>query len=127
MAEAICRNCGAAKADGSAVCERCGAGPGETRDEIVESLFLSVSRFGDRGRRDAYRVTLDDFASRLRAGDRSFFDPAELDRLTRELHALMDRTGRRPWLTLLRIFLPAILFLFGLAGLGLVLTLLNGP
>lgn len=81
MADAICLRCGAPKKQAWHRCRRCRFDPKGDRDALVKSVYLSVGRYEDDARRDAYRVELDQVRRELEAGTPPVYDDQELARL----------------------------------------------
>ena len=80
MANAICIQCGSAKRCSTSVCGKCRLDPRSDVRTLAQSGILSVERFEDASDREHDSRELDDRAARIRAGDPSPFDEAEIQR-----------------------------------------------
>jgi hypothetical protein len=121
MSEAICVRCGAWKRQPWHPCRRCKFDPTRDREALVRSVYLSAGRFDSLPERRAYRETLRRMATDIEAGASPSFDETELQRLRTQRDLLRSIPTSAVYATLLRLFLPAILFLAALYGLVLFL------
>ena len=126
MADAICVKCGASKPRPFSRCPTCEFDPSGDDESLVRSVYLSAGRFDDERAADAYRRELDSLGAVLRAGKTIAFDPDELMRLRMQKAAVGGIPPSAVWeAILLKLFLPAALFVGALLGLGYLLRSLR--
>jgi hypothetical protein len=125
VADALCLKCGEPKGLPWKRCRSCNFDPTGDEESLVRSVYLSVARFNEAAASGSYRKQLDAMGAALRAGQSIDFDPGELARLRRERAALESVPISAVWLTIVRFFLPAVLFIGGLLGLSYLLRALR--
>jgi hypothetical protein len=91
----------------------------------VRSVYLSVGRFDDEASADAYRRELDSIGATLQKGQTISFDEDELIRLRAQKRTFESIPVSAVWRTIvMRILLPAVLFIGGLFALPYLVRLL---
>lgn len=119
---AVCIKCGAFKNAPWKTCSRCHLDPTQREGDLLRSVYLSVGRFADPEEQKRYRETLVEIARGIEGGQLPEFDAAELERLRKEKVLVDSVPARAVWGAVIRMFVPAILFLL---LLFLVLLLLR--
>ena len=105
---AICIRCGNEKREPWRICGQCGFDPATDEEALIKSVYLSTGRFDQHPEQEAYVRSLRIFATSIQAGEFISYDAAELDRLKRQRAQVEEFS---PWGPLLRLFLPAMLFI----------------
>lgn len=121
MPNAICIECGTAKAAPWAACPKCHFVPQESTDAFVKSVYLSLGRFEDKSAQDQYKNELVEMSLRIREGYKIDFEPAELDRLRDQKDLANAVSNSTLVFTLTRFFLPGLAFLLLLLLVILIL------
>jgi hypothetical protein len=125
MADAICVKCGGPKRQAWSRCRRCAFDPSVDDENLVRSVYLSVGRFDDEVAADAYRRELDSIGAALQAGQTIAFHEDELVRLRAQKATLDSIPVSAVWMTILvKIVLPAVLFIGGLLAVKYTIRLL---
>jgi len=114
--QAVCIRCGAWKRWPPERCRDCGFEPSEERD-LSKSLYLSKARPENADEPTDIEALLEQASATLRSGGTVQYDADELQRLSERLRDFRSVSSRQVWATLLRFFLPGILFLAALFGL----------
>jgi type VI protein secretion system component VasF len=83
----------------------------------VRSVYLSTGRFESPHRRAVYRAELAKTRQQIEDGQAPRFDEEELERLRQQRRLVAAVPGRAVLGALVRLFLPALLFLGALNGL----------
>jgi hypothetical protein len=113
MRQAICLKCGHAKRRPAERCKHCGLDPEVDDDTLVKSVYLSLGRFDDASRHEAYSKELEALARDIKAGRPLALDPAELERLRSQLGQVRSVPASAVWGALFRFLLPGIV-VFGI-------------
>jgi hypothetical protein len=121
--EAVCLKCGQWKNAPYSKCQSCGFQPRPGSDDEIKSVYLSLGRFEDASDRKDYVNELRELASQIQNQAPITFDEAELYRLQQQRRLFQSASSKQAWLAMLRLFLPAIWLLLGLALLVLWLKM----
>ncbi len=121
MTDAVCIRCGSRKRTPWRRCRRCGLDPSGDPETLVRSVYLSTARFEAPDERRAWAATLDAVAARIEAGTPPEFGDGELRRLRAQRDAVRRVPASAVWRAVLRLFLPALVFLAILFGAVLLL------
>jgi hypothetical protein len=125
VADAVCVKCGAPKPQAWSRCGGCAFDPSDDNESLVRSVYLSVGRFDDEASADAYRRELDSIGATLQKGQTISFDEDELIRLRAQKRTFESIPVSAVWRTIvMRILLPAVLFIGGLFALPYLVRLL---
>jgi hypothetical protein len=110
--QAICLKCDSWKSAPYARCKHCNFKPAPGTDEELQSVYLSLGRFGERDDIRVSKEELNHLSNIIRAGGVLEFPGSEIARLKTERSEFRSVRYRHVWLTIMRLFLPG-LFLLG--------------
>jgi hypothetical protein len=116
MLRAICVSCGHAKHRPFERCKGCGFAPTGDDAALARSVYLSVERLDDSSEQARLSEELAVMQEDIRAGRTIEFEPAELERLAKQLRLVRTIPAAAPWNALLRLFGPGVLILAVLGG-----------
>lgn len=88
-------------------------------------MYLSAGRFSSPADKARYRLELDAVSNAVQSGETLVFAPAELARLKAELTTLKSGKPSAAWAAVLRLFLPAAMFIGLLLALAYVIRTLK--
>jgi hypothetical protein len=122
IVDSLCIRCGESKEQPWFRCESCGLTP--RGFDLIKSVYLSVERYrGDDVKADLYRDQLVELQKSIRNGAEVRYDD-DLTRLKEEQVAFQKTPfGVIVW-TVIRLFLPAALFIGGLFALAKLISVL---
>lgn len=120
----ICEKCGGAREFIPDACPSCGFRPESTRELATAALLTTLFPAGP-DEFGTLQAQLDELASAIRRGDSIHLSEVELQRHELAIeNFLAVKPAGVAW-SLLRLFLPGILFLTALVSLWMLLRLLN--
>ncbi len=107
----ICMKCGGEKTNPWQECVQCKFCPAPMSDDLVKSVYLSVGRFETFEEREKYKGDLKELGGQLSRGQSILFDEAEIDRLTEQMKLVEQTKVHDLVVVILKLLVPAILFL----------------
>lgn len=106
----ICIFCGQNKKKPWDKCNNCGLVP--SGEDLFKSIYCSSLRFEERDM--DFESELKEISNQLKAGKKIEYNKLELDKLRKRHKEFCTATSGQVWITVIRFFLPGVLFLMAI-------------